>query len=179
MTNNSENNNSNEAVKARVTKRVQRTLLTCMMISIPIFIGYFIWASSFMVIVPPDKYDTLPDGAILWSYWPDRENQLMAPDFIQELNLKTLLVIGYIKVKKDRKPLQLPYIRRLHEIVSGDIGQVEKEIKEPENEVVPEVIPRMKEMDDSGMLNVCGEVFKRKVLYKHCKGLILLEHIWG
>ena len=120
--------------KANVTKRIQRLLLTCMLLSIPVFIGYFIWANSFMVIVPPDKYDTFPDGAVLWSYWSDRQDQLMSPDFIGEIDLKNIIVIGYIKVKKDRTPIELPYIRRLHEIVSGDIGMVEKEVNEPENE---------------------------------------------
>lgn len=139
-----------------IAKRIRRCLNILVIPSVLFLIGYLIWASSFMVIVPPDKYDTFPDGAILWSYWPDRQDQLMAPDFIQELDLKTLIVIGYIKVRKDRKPLQLPYIRRLHEIVSGDIGQVEKEVIEPEKQVVPDNKPAIEVLEQLGEHTICS-----------------------
>ena len=139
--------------KAKVTKRIQRLLIVCMALAIPVFIGCYICSSSFIVIIPPDKYDTYPDGAMLWSYWPDRHERLITPDFIQELDLQTLILLVYIKIQKDRSPLQFPYIRRLHEIVSGDIGSVEKELNEPDNKSIE---PGIKKLDNLGVFTLCS-----------------------
>ena len=144
-------NNSNKAVKARVTKRIQWILLACMMISIPVFIGYYIWANSFLVIVPPGKYDSTPNGAILWSYWENRQDQLMSPDFIDEFNLENLTVLIYKRLAGESEPLRLPYNKLLHEIVSGDIGEsvfdvIPDEKQEKKQEQVIE--PEMKELDN-------------------------------
>lgn len=161
---NNSNNNSNEAVKARVTKRIQRFMIMFMVPSMLVLLGYLIWANSFMVIVPPAKYDSVPNGAILWSYWENRDDQIISPDFIQEIDLKTLIVMTYIKAKNDRKPLRLPYIRRLHEIVSGDIGLPENEVIKEEKQEEQDIEPDEEQWKDVGSYTLCGYMILREIV---------------
>lgn len=104
-----------------------KRIIKILIIPVTLFgIGWFIWANSFITIIPPNKYNKFKDGAIVWTHYKDRTESIYGPDFISEINMLSNLLMGYIYYLKDGNICKLPYSKTFHEFVSDGIGTTVK-----------------------------------------------------
>lgn len=109
--------------KSRIRKYIKRLLIVGIIISIPVSIVWYGWVNTFFTVVPPNYCKTYPQGAILWSYWDDRaDNIVLSPDFVQVVNTESIVILVYNHLFNDLKPMVFPYNTMIHQFASGGLG---------------------------------------------------------
>ena len=109
--------------KEKAKRYTENFIKVGIVLTLIVAIGYYVWNNTFFTIVPPDDLGTGHyEGEITWTYYPDRPNRTISPDFVSELTSKRAIELEYLDTLSETKSRHLPYNKVVHEFVSKAIG---------------------------------------------------------